>query len=184
MAICAPGCAPASIPAMGAAGCNITTRPGGFDRVIFMTCDSVIADLATLSQWQTLIDTDKIHATGRVLGQKPKGSPSKRRVASCVPERTVNYTRQWSWKDSNADNANLTDYEFYSFVDANQDVLKIGFLTCDDLFYGFFDSYSLDVDDTRPETNDEDAVFEVVVEVKSRVLSTPTLIPGLSAILT
>lgn len=183
MALCPTGCAPSSITGMTGAGCKIVTRPGGFDRVIWKLCDFSFTNIETLSEWEDAIAAGQVTASGRVLGQKPKGSPSKRRVASCLPERTVNYTRNWSWKDSNADLTTLTEYDLYEFVDDNQDLLHIAFYTCDGLLYGFFEEYSLDVDDTRPETNDEDATMDCVCEVKSRLIAKPAKIPGLAEIL-
>ncbi len=182
MGLCPTGCATA-IPAITGSGCNIITRPAGVDRVIFKRCDYSFTLITDLTEWETAIAADQIHATGRVLGQKPKGSPSRRRVASCLPERTVNYTRTWSWKDSNSDNTTFTDYDFYQYVDQYQDLLHIAFYTCDGLLFGFFEDFSLDVDDTRGETNDEDAAFEVTCEVKSRLVAKPIKLTGLSAIL-
>lgn len=182
MGLCSAGCAQ-DIPKISGAGCRIITRPGGFDRVIWKRCDYTFSDITSLNEWETALADGKVSATGRVLGQKPKGSATKKRVASCLPERTTNYTRTWNWKDSNADLTTLTEYDFYQFVDENQDVLDIAILTCDELLFGFFGEYSLDVDDTRPETNDEDATIECAVEVKSRLISKPTKITGLAAIL-
>lgn len=168
---------------MTGAGCRIITRPAGLDRVIWKVCDFNFTDITQLSEWEAAIAAGKIIASGRVLGQKPKGSPSKKRLASCLPERTVNYTRNYQWKDSNVDTATLTEYDLYQTVDENQDVLDIAFYTCDGLLFGFFSEYSLDVDDTRAETNDDDATMECACEVKSRYISKPTKIPGLAAIL-
>lgn len=182
MGFCSQGCA-SNVPKIVGAGCRIITRPAGWDRAVFKRCDYTFADPTSLEEWAQALADGNLAATGRVLGQKPKGSPTKKRVASCIPERTTNYSRTWSWKDSNADLATLTEYDFYQFVDENQDVLHVGFLTCDELFYGFYEDYSLDVDDTRTETNDEDATMEASVEIKSRLISKPTKIPGLAAVL-
>lgn len=181
MAICGDGCV-TEIPKQVGAGCRIITRPAGFDRVVWKRCDFVFADINDLAEWETNIANGNIGFTGRVLGQKPKGSPTKKRVASCLPERTTNYGRTWQWKDSNADLATLTEYDLYQFVDENQDVLHIGFYSCDGLLFGFFEDYSLDVDDTRAETNDDDAQMDGSVEIKSRYISKPTKIPGLAAL--
>lgn len=182
MGFCSSGCA-SNVPKILGAGCRITTRPAGFDRAVFKRCDYTFADITSLNEWSDALASGAIGATGRVLGSKPKGSPTKKKLASCLPERTTNYNRTWNWKDSNADLSTLTEYDFYQFIDENQDVLHVGFLTCDSLFYGFFEDYSLDVDDTRVDTSDEDAGMEAGVEIKSRLISKPTKIPGLAAIL-
>lgn len=181
MAVCSSGCASA-IPKQTGAGCRITTRPAGFDRVVWKRCDYVFADITSLEEWQTAIANGDVGFTGRVLGQKPKGTPTKRRVASCLPERTTMVDRTWQWKDSNADLATLTEFDLYQFVDENQDTLHIAFYSCDGLLFGFFEDYSLDVDDTRTEPNDEDAVMEGSAVVKSRLISKPTKIPGLAGL--
>lgn len=183
MVTCGAGCVPAEIPKVVGAACRIVTKPAGFDRVIFKKCDYEFASITDLAEWTAALTSGDIASTGRVLGQKPKGSPTKRRVASCLPERTTNYTRSWQWKDSNSDPTNLTEYDFYSFVDEYQDVLNIAFLTCDGLLYGFYSDYSLDVDDTRSEPNDEDAVIECTAEIKSRLITKPIKLPGLAAVL-
>jgi hypothetical protein len=182
MAFCGTGCA-SPIPQVVGAACKIVTRPAGFDRVIFKRCDYTFTNITDLNEWAAALANGDIGSTGRILGSKPKGSATKRRVASCLPERTTNYTRTWNWKDSNTDLETLTEYDFYQHIDENQDTLNIAFLTCDGLLYGFYPDYSLDVDDTRTETNDEDAVIECVVEVKSRLISKPVKIPGLAEIL-
>lgn len=168
---------------MTGAGCRVITRPAGFDRVIWKVCDYTIADTTSLNDWETAIAAGKVIATGRVLGSKTKGSPSKKRVASCLPERIVNYSRNWVWKDSNADLETQTEYDLYKMVDENQDVLDIAFYSCDELLFGFFSDYSLDVDDTRAETNDDDAQMECACELKSRYITKPTSVPGLAALL-
>lgn len=182
MALCPTECAQ-NLPSIAGAGCVEITRPAGFDRVIWKRCDYVFEDITDLGEWEGAIEEDKIHASGRVLGSKPKGSPSKRKIYSCLPEKTVMYTRQWQWTDPNADNTDFSEYTFYQFVDLNQGLLHIAFLTCDSLLYGFFEDYSFDVDDTRSNTSDEEAVMDCAVEVKSRLIAKPQLIPGLSAVL-
>lgn len=181
--LCGTGCV-TDIPAIAGAACRIVTRPAGFDRVVFKRCDYTFTDINSVSEWASAYADGKVGVTGRVLGSKPKGSPTAKKVASCIPERTTNYTRNWQWKDSNADLTGMTEYDFYQFVDMNQDVLMIGFLTCDDLLFGFFDSYSLDVDDTRSDTSDDDAPIECAVALKQRYISKPMKIPGLGAALT
>lgn len=181
MAICATGCA-SEIPKQVGAGCRITTRPAGFDRALWKRCDYVFADITSLEEWETAIANGDVGFTGRVLGSKPKGTPTKRRVASCLPERTTNYTRTFQWKDSNADLTTLTEYDLYQYVDENQDTLHFAIYTCDGLLIGFFEEWSFDVDDTRTEPNDEDAIMEASVEVKERLITKPIKIPGLAGL--
>ena len=182
MGFCSSGCAE-DIPKIVGAGCRIITRPAGFDRGIFKRCDYTFTDQTSLNEWRDALASGAVGVTGRVLGSKPKGSPTKKKVASCLPERTTNYTRTWAWKDSNADISTMSEYDFYIFVDENQDVLDFAAFTCDELLYGFYSDYSLDVDDTRVDTNDEDAGIECTLELKSRLITKPTKIPGLAAVL-
>lgn len=181
---CGTGCIPAAIPAIVGAGCRLITRPAGFDRVIFKKCSYTFTSITSVSEWATALTAGNIGVTGRVLGSKSKGSAISQKLSSCEPERTTNYTRPWTWKDSNADLATQTEYDFYQFADENQDVLNIAFLTCDDLLFGFFDRYSLDVDDTRSDNSDDSAAIEVTATTKSRYITKPLSIPGLGAALT
>ena len=76
----------------------------------------------------------------------------------------------------------LTEYDLYQYVDENQDTLHFAIYTCDGLLIGFFEEWSFDVDDTRTEPNDEDAIMEASVEVNERLITKPIKIPGLAGL--
>ena len=172
------------VVAAPAGGCKITTRPGGIFKLIFLKCDITFTDITLVSEWETKITANEIHASGQILGSKPKGSPTKEKLASCLPERVTGYTRQINFKDFNADNTSaLGDFDFWSGIDANQDLYLMGFITCDDLFYGPYGSWSLDVDEVRPENSDEASYYEGQIEYKELTLPKPQLIAGLGAVL-
>lgn len=180
--LCPPSCA-VNVPKITGAGCRIVTRPAGIDRVVIARCDLEFTDITDLDEWDTHMTADKVHATGKILGQKPKGSLSKRKLASCVPERPVNATRQISWRDANADNTAFTEYDFYNTLQLNSDIYMLGWVTCDDLFYGWATDWSVEVDDTRGDNSDEEAVIEAVAEYKSLSMIKPVKIVGLRNIL-
>ena len=183
MPICPSGCA-VDVVAMPAGGCKITTRPGGLFKFVFAKCDIAWTDITDTAEWETKITANEVHASGQILGSKPKGSATKAKLASCLPERVTGYTRSINFKDFNADTtATLGDYDFWAGIDSNQDLYLMGFVTCDDLFYGWYGEWALDVDDVRPESSDEAAYFEGVIEYKELALPKPQLIAGLGAVL-
>lgn len=179
---CAVECA-GTVPQAAGGGCAIVSRSGGIRRGIFASCDVDFTDITDLTEWEAFIDADKIHATGEILGQKPKGSPVKKKFSSKKPEQTTGVTRTVTFMDYNSDNTGFTDYDFYNTLDIDSDKYVFGYISDDELFYGFIPQFSIDVDDVREEDVNGNTMFDVSVSWNQRLMQKPVKITGLLAIL-
>jgi hypothetical protein len=145
----------------------------------------VFEDIQDTAEWATAIAAGKIGFTGNVLGQKPKGTFTTKKISSCLPEQTTGVTYQISWTDANADNAGLSDYDFYRYIQGNANNLVAAYLTCDDLLYFGLTKLGIEVDDVRVENSDEEMVFDVVLNYKTtdNKMVKPITVEGLNAVL-
>lgn len=181
-AFCNDDCA-TTVPQAPGTGCTITTRKGGMKRLVFAACDYTFVDITDLVEWQAALLANKIHASGEILGSKPKGSFTKKKVASCRPEQVVGGEKVINFSDYNADLAAFTDYDFWNQIFVKQLQLVFGYLDCDDNFYGFIPNWSLEIDDTREEDVKGNTFFEGVITYESTTMQKPIYIPGLNNIL-
>ena len=182
MAFCPSGCA-TTLPAAPSSGCNIVTRPAGVGRLIFAKCDITWTDITDLSEWTTKMTADEVHASPEIKGSKPKASFTRKKVASCRPEKVVSATKSIQFSDANADNTNFADYAFYNHIIENQETLSVAYITCDDLLYGFIADFSIELDDVRSDTNDDEMVFDGTIQWQSLLMEVPQQISGLYDIL-
>lgn len=186
MEICKPECA-ADIPNMDwVNGCNITTRPGGVARAAFLKCDpNMVFPFA--GEWTNLenvkwaICQGYLFVTGPILGQKPKGSFTKRRLSSCSPEETISGSKTITWQDYNADNVNLTDFDFYSAIVENKKFMFFSWITCDDRWYQYPGSWDIEVDEVEEDTKDGKSFYDSTVTMATKDLIKPIIVPGLLA---
>ena len=172
-----------TIPAVPAVACSSDTRAAGVSRIIVASCEIVFNSLSDLEEWADFITANKIHASGMVLGQKPKGSYTKQKLASCKPEQVTGGTHTITFKDYNSDLEDGADYDFWKFVQDNQNNLKFGYIDCNDNFYGFIENFSADIDDVRGENSEEAMYFDGTLTWLSKTIVKPINIPGLNAIL-
>lgn len=182
MPFCPSGCA-VNLPAAPQSGCNIVTRPSGVGRLVFMKCDASFLDITDLAEWTTKMTAHTVHASAEIKGSKPKGSFNRKKLASCRPEKVVSGQKSIAFTDSNADNTTFADYDFWNHIMENQETLQFGYVTCDDLFYGFIGDFSLEIDDVRTDTDQDEMVFDGTINWSSVQMETPVSIPGLYDIL-
>jgi hypothetical protein len=184
MSLCNSVCV-TPIPCVGGAGCQIVTRPAGIKRVIFAQCDVEFTDITDLAEWTSLIAAESIAFTGEILGQKPKGTATTKKLASCLPEQITAFEYSITWLDANSDNTAFTDYDFYRYLQVNANNLIAGYLTCDDLLYWGLTNLSLEIDDVRVENSDEEMNFDVVLRYKTsdNRMVKPIKLEGLNAVL-
>lgn len=182
MSFCNSACTQ-DVPQFAGAGCEITPRSSGIRRLIFAKCDITFVDLTDLTEWETKLTANEVHATGEIKASKPSPSFTKKKLASCLPEKVVGGNKTIQFSDANADNANFTDYAFYNHVIANQGNMVFGYFTCDDLFYGWIDNFALEMGDVRTDNSDDEALFEGVITWNGFNMEVPISIPGLNAVL-
>ena len=67
--------------------CGVVTKPGGINRIAFWACDfdiDLTQDAVTVQGlWDAAIADGDAVVSGMLLGSKPKGSFTKKRVNSC-----------------------------------------------------------------------------------------------------
>lgn len=180
--LCNTNCAQDPV-ALAGGGCRLTTRTGGIDRFVFARCDTDFTLLTDINEWSTKVAAGDIVFSGQVLGQKPKGTFTKKKLASCKPEQVTGVTRQITFTDANADNDNFTDYDFWNDKQENQDIYIVGYITCEELFYGFYSDWSLEIDDTRPEDTNEEFKWDGTILFNSLTAPAPIDLTGISTVI-
>ena len=98
MAICPSTCAP-DLPESYSGGCGVTTRNGGISKLAFVKCDYEFTDISNQAEWIAAIAAGNVVLTGLLLGQKPKGSFTKKRISSCGPEAIVGGEKTVTFQD-------------------------------------------------------------------------------------
>ena len=120
MAICSSSCAP-TLPVSYTGGCGIVSRPGGIKRLWFVKCDAADWDYSDDTEWNTAQTTLEVVGSGLLMGQKAKGSFTKKRIASCMPEGIVGAEKQITFQDYNTDTVTPSGqkckaYEFWNTI--------------------------------------------------------------------
>ncbi len=184
--ICKPSCV-SEIPQNDwVNACNITTRKGGIPRMIFLKCDPNYVHpnpggWTNLDNWEAALCAGQLYVTGSVLGQKPKGSVTKKRIQSCGPEETISGTKTVSWQDYNAEPDELLDYDFYDGIMKNKKFLKFGWISCDERVHLFSGDWDMEGDYVEEDNQDGSTFFDAVVTMSSIDIIKPFLVPGVLA---
>ncbi len=183
---CAPGCLEDMPDMSWVNSCNITTRSGGIPRLTFLKCDpNMVLPFAggwtNLDNIQWAICQGYLYVTGDVLGQKPKGSFTKRRLSSCAPETTISGTKTIAFQDFNADNDNLIDFEFWTQVVNNKSFLKFGYITCDERWYQYQGEWDIEIDEVSEDTKDGKSFWDGVIAMATKDILVPIQVPGILA---
>lgn len=184
MQTCNPDCV-SEFPDMSwVNGCNITTRMGGIPRLTFLKC---VPDLVfpNAGEWtntdniQWAICQGYLYVTGDLLGQKPKGTFTKRRLSSCAPETTISGSKTITFQDFNADPENLLDFDFWSAVIDNKEFMKFGWVTCDGRWYQYGGEWDIELDEIEEDTKDGKSFYDGVITMATKDLIKPILVPGI-----
>ena len=184
---CNPGCG-GDIPDMSWVNkCNISTRTGGIPRATFLKCVPGGIPIPFEGGWENnqnviwAICQRYLFVTGDLLGQKPKGSFTKRRLSSCAPEQTISGTKTITFQDFNADSVDLIDYDFWDSIIANKPFLKFGYITCDERWFQYNGEWDLELDEVIEDTKDGKSFYDGVVSMATADLLTPNYVPGILA---
>lgn len=165
-------------------GCNITTRMGGIPRLTFLKC---VPDLefpnaggyTNLDNIKWLICQGYLFVTGDLLGQKPKGTFTKRRLSSCAPETTISGQKTVTFQDFNADNTDLLDFDFWQAVTDNKEFMKFGWVTCDGRWYQYDGEWDIEVDEVAEDTKDGKTFYDGTITMATKDLVKPIIVPGI-----
>lgn len=187
--VCNPSCV-IDVPVTGwSNNCNISTRDGGIPRLTFLKC---VPDLEfpNAGEWTNVenvkwaICQEILFISGEVLGQKPKGSFTKRRLSSCAPEVTVSGTKTITFNDFNADVEDLIDYDFWDAIIKNKNFMSFGFITCDGRWYQHDGAWDIELDEVIEDTSEGKSFFDGTITITSKDLMKPIICPGLLAAIT
>lgn len=164
MAICNTSCAP-DLPVAYAGGCGIVSRPGGIKKLIFIKCDAQAWDYDDRAAWETRITAGDVVMSGLILGQKPKGSFTKKRIASCQPEGVVGAEKTLTFQDYNTDTVTAGGngclaYEFWNTILSEPSSYKFGYYSCDGKFYGVINDFQIEIDEVVEDNNTGSIYFD------------------------
>lgn len=192
MQTCNPSCVNADIPNVDwAKQCEIITRKGGIPFLTFFKCDPDLsfpyaaADGET-SPWTNLDNVTWALCNGHLLitpeliGQKPKGTFTKRRLSSCAPEMTIGGQKQITFQDFNSDPDTLLDFDFWKGVVASKKFLQLGWITGEDLWYQTEKPWDIELDTVHEDNDEGMAFYDGVVTISEHEIIKPIKVTGLS----
>lgn len=187
--ICNPACGAAIPNNDWSKACDISTRNGGIPFLTFYKCDPNVtfpnvvpegqSPFSNLDNVKWAICNGLLIVTAELLGQKPKGSFTKRRMTSCGPEKTISGTKTITFQDFNADVNDLVDYDFWKAVNANKDFLQFGYVTCDGRWYQTTADWDLELDEVIEDTKDGKSFYDGTVSISEKDLLKPIIVDGL-----
>jgi len=155
---------------------------------VFIVCDPSYqhpnpGGWTNLENIEAAICDNKFYFTGEILGQKPKGSFTKKRITSCSPEKTISGTKTVTFQDYNSIGETLEEYTFWDNILNNTDFLYLGFVTCDDRFYMVSGHFDVELDEVIEDTKEGTSYFDGTVTFQEKDLLIPDYVEGLNALL-
>lgn len=186
---CNPGCS-VDVATLTLSDCAIVFRKGSISVFAFQNCDAPFTDVSgseitDIDAWTAAIAADPptIHVSGEVVGQRPKGSVTKLRVAGCRPEQVISSADTITFRDYNADLTGLSEFAFWNSILANVSGLNLMVITCDDLVY-FYEAgtWNLEISPVIAETIDEANYMDGTINLLGDgSMVVPVLVSGLNA---
>jgi hypothetical protein len=187
MQICRPNCVSGMTQADWANNCTNDARKGGISRLLFYKCNDTF-EFKEPGGWSNLNNIKQamcegfLFVSGPVLGQKPKGSFTKKRMSSCAPEVTTGGSKSITFQDYNAD-VDFKDNDFWNGVLQNKPYLYLGYITCDDRLYQVEGAWDLEIDEVHEETNEGNSFYDGALTFQGIELLKPVEVPGLNSML-
>lgn len=182
MAICNTTCAP-DLPSSYSGGCGIQTRPGGIKRLWFVKCDYDFTNIALDSEWTTAQGAGDVVGSGLLMGQKAKGSFTKKRIASCMPEGIIGAEKQITFQDYNTDTVTSPGpgclaYTFWNQILTQASNYKLVYETCDGYVYGPINDFILEIDEVIEDNNTGSTYFDGTLMWNDIEMACPAYIAG------
>lgn len=182
MAICSSSCSP-DLPVSYSGGCGIISRPGGIKRIWFIKCDYTFTDFADDAEWTAAQIAGNVVGSGLLMGQKAKGSFTKKRIASCFPEGIVGAEKSITFMDYNTDTVTTTPggclaYTFWNTILSESSNYRMAYETCDGYVYGAIDNFILEVDEVIEDNNTGSTYFDGTLLWNDINMACPVYIAG------
>lgn len=177
MAICPSTCAPA-LPGSYSGGCGIISRPGGIKKFAFIKCDYTFTNIADPGEWTTAIANGDVIGSGLVLAQKPTGSFTKKRIASCEPEAVVGAEKSITFQDYNTDTvtpggAGVLHYDFWNTILQQPQNFLFAFYTCDQYLYGPITDFQIEIDEVIEDNDTGNTYFDGTITWNDILMNVP-----------
>lgn len=188
MKTCNPSCVDTIPNNDWSKNCDLTNRTGGIPFLTFVKCDPDYThpnDTGDLSPWTNLenikaaICAGILYITAEIIGQKPKGTFTKKRLTSCSPEQTVSGVKTVTFQDYNADEENLLDYNFWAGIDKNKRFMAVGWITCAELWYQTDSDWDLELDEIIEDSSEGFSYKDGTVSISETALIIPFRVPGI-----
>lgn len=194
--LCKPNCVTRR-PPVTTSECLVDEKPGGIYQLGFAICGIAGSPLED-ADWFTdeakikeAICAGHLFFTGTVLGEKPKGSVTKKRISSCSPEKIVAGTKTINFQDYNSydsvvleDDANYEapqEYLFWDFIEEFQAYLNMFAISCDGrVFFVSSGDWVLEIDEVIEQTKDDSSFFDGSITIQKKGILfgyTNTLLP-------
>jgi len=175
MAICPSACAP-TLPVTYSGGCGIISRPGGIKKFAFIKCDYTFTDITDPAEWTTAITAGDIVGSGLVLAQKPKGSFTKKRIASCEPEAVVGAEKSITFQDYNTDTVTpggSLAYDFWNAILTQPQNYLFSYYTCDQHVYGPVTDLQIEIDEVIEDNDTGNTFFDGTITWNDILMNVP-----------
>jgi len=149
MAYCPNNCT--FLPPRRTRTCLPETRKGGISRLLFLSCSVQIQNTAEnpealMQELCMYAQKGLLTMSSPIIGEKPKGSFTKKQLDSCTPEEVTGILRTIDFKDYVADNQEFEDYDFWNDLQKYSRLFQFGWITCEGCFHGFIPQWSVEVD--------------------------------------
>jgi hypothetical protein len=173
-----------TIPAYPAK-CSRLILPGGIKGFVLAKCGQTdFTDITDLDEWQTKITAGTVTASAmrRVLGNEPEAEEAVAKLGSCDPDELLSLRHTLDILDHNSEDPTIGFKQdaFYNWLNNNYQKLSLGYVTCDDRFYGFITSFGVIAKRAIENNNFDGKTFwHAVFKWDKRDHTVPVLIPGL-----
>jgi hypothetical protein len=180
MAICNSACAPSLPVSYTGNGCSIIQAPGGIKIFTFVKCDYTFTDISDTEEWIAAITANDAVLSGYVLAQKPKGTFTKKRIASCQPEAVSGAEKTITFQDYNTDTVTAAPgpfcaaHVFWNTFLTNPGGYKFGYWTCDNQFYGLINDIQVEIDEVIEDNNTGSRFFDGTILWNDITMICPT----------
>ena len=177
-AICPTTCAP-DLPATYSGGCGVVSRPGGIRKFAFIRCDYTFTDITDPLEWEAAISEGDVIGSGLVLAQKPKGSFTKKRIASCEPEAVVGAEKSITFQDYNTDTitaggAGVLHYDFWNTILQQPGNYLFAYYTCDQFLTGPVTDFQIEIDEVIEDNDTGNTYFDGTITWNDVLMNVPT----------
>ena len=173
--------------------CDTQVNQGGISGWVAVKCSAPFVDITDPGEWATKIAAGEVR--GRLNGCRIKGgipAPEYTEISrgACGTIETVSKTQTITLQDVEND-PTFTAHTLYDYMDRRGDRWDMYFITCDLTIVGPYKNNGVKAYVVKPDTNEEDEYFEMVVTTKiPRGVFVPfgplafleTLSPGLNGV--